>query len=132
MFVIIPGYFEPPARIFRATVPEKREPRIPVFERITYISFANSISYKNRHGLLPSVKLSYHTKPTEEAIAMSDNIIQLNEDLIKNNLKVFLSKPLYQRIIDYSLFISLSTDKIFTLFSKIWCAAASRKPLMLC
>ena len=36
---------------------------------------------------MPSVKLSYHTKPTEEAIAMSDNIIQLNEDLIKNNLK---------------------------------------------
>lgn len=36
---------------------------------------------------MPSVKLSYHTKPTEEAIAMSDNIIQLNEDLIKINLK---------------------------------------------
>lgn len=36
---------------------------------------------------MPSVKLSYHTKPTEEAIAMSDNIIQLNEDLIKDNLK---------------------------------------------
>ena len=36
---------------------------------------------------MPSVKLSYHTKPTEEAIAMSDNIIQLNENLIKNNLK---------------------------------------------
>ena len=36
---------------------------------------------------MPAVKLSYHTKPTEEAIAMSDNIIQLNEDLIKNNLK---------------------------------------------
>ena len=36
---------------------------------------------------MPSVKLSYHTKPTEEAIAMSDNIIQLYEDLIKINLK---------------------------------------------
>ena len=36
---------------------------------------------------MTSVKLSYHTKSTEEAIAISDNIIQLNEDLIKNNLK---------------------------------------------
>ena len=36
---------------------------------------------------MPSVKLSYYTKPIEEVIAMSDNIIQLNEDLIKNNLK---------------------------------------------
>ena len=36
---------------------------------------------------MPSVKLSYHTNPTKEAIAMPDNIIQLNEDLIKNNLK---------------------------------------------
>ena len=32
------------------------------------ISFANSNSYKNRHNLLPSVKLSYNTKPTEEAL----------------------------------------------------------------
>ena len=36
---------------------------------------------------MPSVKLSYYTKPIVEVIAMSDNIIQLNEDLIKNNLK---------------------------------------------
>ena len=36
---------------------------------------------------MPSIKLSYHTAPIEEAIAMSDNIIQLNENLIKNNLK---------------------------------------------
>lgn len=36
---------------------------------------------------MPSVKSSYHTKPTEEAIAMSDNVIQFNEDLIKNKLK---------------------------------------------
>ena len=36
---------------------------------------------------MSSVKLSYHTKPTEEAIAISDNIIHLNKDLIKNNFK---------------------------------------------
>ena len=36
---------------------------------------------------MPSVKLRYHTKSTKEAIAMSDNIIQLNEDLIKHDLK---------------------------------------------
>ena len=36
---------------------------------------------------MPSVKLSYHTKSTREAMTMSDNIIQLNEDLIKHDLK---------------------------------------------
>ena len=36
---------------------------------------------------MPSVKLSYHTKSTKEAMTMSDNIIQLNEDLIKHDLK---------------------------------------------
>ena len=36
---------------------------------------------------MPSVKLSYHTKSTKETMTMSDNIRQLNENLIKHDLK---------------------------------------------
>lgn len=37
------------------------------------------------------VELNYHTKPTKEAKTISDNIIQLNEDLIKHDLKNLVS-----------------------------------------